>query len=121
MITNENIDKSGVFISEKSSENYQIIYISGKLEYQNMNIARNLIKELMDFRKFYILDFSNITRIDSTGFGLIFSIIKNNPNSKVSAVVTDPFITELFKITKIDQLIPIYDSEILALESINAN
>lgn len=117
MITNEN----SLSIEQKSNDKFQIIYISGNLEYQNMNIARDMIKELMEVRECYILNFSKTTKIDSTGFGLVFSIIRENPDAKIFAVVEDPFITELFKITKVDQIIPIYSSEDLAIKDLDVN
>ena len=120
MINNENIDEGNISISQKVNEKTQIIFISGKLVYQNMSIARDKINNIIGNYDVYILDFTVITKIDSTGFGLIFSIIKQKANdSKIVAVVSDPFILELFTITKMNQLFPIYPSELVALESLN--
>jgi|GEM_PF-559992 len=111
MLTDGNMIKDSVNVTQQIQGSIQIISFSGILEYQNIQFAKDRINDLFVEAKQYILDFSNLTKIDSTGFGLIFSVIKKKPvNAGLVAVVTDKFIAELFNITKIVQLFPVVGS-----------
>ncbi len=89
----------------------QIFHAKGQLIYQTVQNAKEAVRGSFVETDAYILDFTKTTSIDSTGFGFIFSIIKRKPQgSPLVAVVADPFLRELFGITKLDQLLTLADS-----------
>ncbi len=109
-----------ILITNTFQENNLLICFCGHLVYQNSSLAKEKLDENYKEAEGYILEFSKITRIDSTGFGLILSFMSKKPmNSPVAAVVSNEFIMELFKITKIDKLVPLCNSIDEALKLIS--
>ncbi|KNY28805.1 STAS domain-containing protein [Pseudobacteroides cellulosolvens] len=109
-----------ILITNTVHGNNLTICFSGYLVYQNSGLAKEKLNENYKDSDGYILDFSKVTRIDSTGFGLILNFMSKKPkNSPVVAVVCDEFIMELFKITKIDRLVPLCSSIDEALKLIS--
>ncbi|HEY9062760.1 MAG TPA: STAS domain-containing protein [Pseudobacteroides sp.] len=100
-----------ILVSESITERNQIIKFNGCLVFNTAQMVKDKISKLLIDAEGYILDFSGITKIDSAGFGVIFNFMSKKPHkSPVVAVVKDTFILELFKITKVDQILPLCGS-----------
>lgn len=107
----EQIDTNQAIIKGSLQQDCQILEISGKLVYQNIPAAKEQLNNCWADAKHHILDCTKLERIDSTGFGLIFNMMrKKTQKSCMAVVVQDPFIAELFSITKVHLLMPVTNS-----------
>lgn len=107
----ENRLKDYIEVSAHTNSEVQIITLKGILVYQNVQMVKEKINEIFFKAENYILDLTETAKIDSTGFGLIINIYKRIPETgELMAVVADPFIRELFSITKIDRIIKVLSS-----------
>ncbi|KNY29963.1 STAS domain-containing protein [Pseudobacteroides cellulosolvens] len=108
---NKDLNSDILLISESITERNQIIKFNGCLVFNTSQMAKAKINKILIDAEGYILDFSGITKIDSAGFGVIFNFMSKKPQkSAVVAVVKDLFIIELFKVTKVDQILPLCSS-----------
>ena len=106
------------FHAEQKGE-IQIFYLQGELIYQTVNQAKQILNSLLESTKGYILNLEQVKKIDSTGFGFILNMIKKIPqDSKLVIVVSDPFIKDLFNITKIDKLVELVPSISEAMDKV---
>ena len=64
----------------------------------------------------------NLKRIDSTGFGVLIHFIRQATSRKIklAVAVSDPFILDLFRIAKFDQIVTIAMDEASALQALSA-
>lgn len=107
----------------KSTKNdIQVITATGEFVYQTLARVKELFYRIYDASEPLILDVSQVTQIDSTGFGFVLNIIKQlkQPTDLV-ILVEDEFIYELFSITKIDKLVTIVTTLEAAIHSIDKN
>ena len=94
--------------------NIQVIKISGKFIYGTTKYAKDTIKESFDDSvNGYLFDMSEIEYIDSTGFGVLINFAKTiaELERKMAILVTDSFIFDLFKISKLDLVFPVVKSK----------
>jgi len=104
----ERIIPDSIEFRTEIKEGIQLLYAQGQLIYQTIPSAKEQLSAHLVNVKGYVLDMNQITRVDSTGFGFILNFIKRIPKeTRLIVVITDPFIKELFYITKLDQLITI--------------
>lgn len=90
---------------------FLVIQTKGSLIYQTMQSAKDQLFSMDQDKKGYIMDMRGLSKIDSTGFGLILNVIKRIPrDKKLVIILTDPFIHELFRVTKVDALVEIFDT-----------
>lgn len=116
----KDLNSDMIIISESITERNQIIKFNGSLVFNTAQMVKDKISKLLIDAEGYVLDFSGITKIDSAGFGVIFNFMSKKPQkSAVVAVVKDSFIIELFKVTKVDQILPLCGSIEDAIEIID--
>ncbi|MBM7659971.1 anti-anti-sigma factor [Bacillus mesophilus] len=107
------MSKENVMFEHKTMDERQIFKISGKLQYgSTQNIKESLLHHVDNEIKHFVFDLTNITYIDSTGMGLFVTFMKhlNNPKNHIVLVIEDTFITELFKIAKLDTIFKLSNS-----------
>lgn len=113
---------SEIKITINNQNDIKVIETSGRLVYQTTQEAKEQLKDLNENKNGYIMDMRNLERIDSTGFGLVLSVIKRIPrDKKLVVVVSDEFIKELFYITKVNTLVDITDNMENGFELIRKN
>ena len=107
-----NAKNVGITITEKKE--YQIISLTGSLEYGIMETAKAKLQSLsLQTGQGYIIDLQNVDNIDSTGFGMIVNFAKKVTvqGKKIVIIVVDDFIRNLFAISQCDKVFPIVKSE----------
>ncbi len=104
-----------ILIKEKH-ENYTIAGFeegTGKLIITNSDQAKIKLNEIVDNGcSNLILDFKNVSFIDSTGFGSLVTVFNHAKNSKTNLVFCNisSQTQTLLKITRLDQVFEIYAS-----------
>jgi anti-anti-sigma factor len=85
----------------------RILILSGPLTLRNMFELQHELRN-GDLPKLSILDLSGVPYMDSAGMGLIVNHFVNcqNKGSRMVATGVSPRVHELFKITKVDAVIP---------------
>ncbi len=94
--------------------NYMRIRLSGRLVYENTQAAKEGLRQfVVDGGVGYILNLSAVTKIDSTGFGVLINFAKEaaKEKAKVAMVVAPGFMRELFTISKFHCIFPIVGSD----------
>ncbi len=101
-------------LSKKVEGNIFIINFSGNLILSDLEKARKFVKDCIDSENAneIIFDLSGVDFIDSAGIGFIVSIFKTikskNGKFAISALKAKP--REVFKLTRLDKIIPIYEN-----------
>lgn len=102
------------------------IELVGELVYATSTKAREEIRDCFekisaDGRCVFLAD--QISRIDSTGFGVLIHFVRQaaTKHVKVAVVVPDPFILDLFRIAKFDRVMMVVDSENAALQKFESD
>lgn len=95
-------------------EDYNILELNGDIVFENSNQVKTDIKEILKKHdiKEIILDISGVTFVDSSGIGVFISIFKfiREKNGKMALAGPKQKVYRVFELTRIDQIIDIYDS-----------
>ncbi len=106
---------------EKSKENqHDILAIYGEVDASNSVILDEAIQELVaEGSKSILVDGKNLEYISSAGLGVFMSYLEDFQEQGVNLKICEltPKVYEVFRILGLDQLIPIYQDRIAALES----
>ncbi|QGG46767.1 STAS domain-containing protein [Heliorestis convoluta] len=107
-----------ISIDFRPCKDYEQIVFTGHLVYNTNAKTKSLLHNQSTTVRGTILDLSKIQNIDSTGFGVLVNLSKEakQQNRKLAVVVTDPFIDQLFQISKVYLLFPVVDSPEKALQ-----
>lgn len=96
---------------------------SGSLVYEVSTQAREQVRPYFDKLTegsccLFLMD--DLKRIDSTGFGVLIHFVRQaaTRNIKLAVVVSDPFILDLFRIAKFDQIMTVAVDEASALQAL---
>ena len=99
-----------------------VVHLDGSLESKEIHHVRD---ELMDIAKqakhSMILNLNNVKFIDSSGLGLIVSLVKQTRlnGAELSVCKLSDQVLSLFEITRMTKVLTIYSSEEEALFAIN--
>ena len=106
----------------KLEENLLRLELAGELVYATSSQARKLIR--IHFEKVpenvrCLFSTEQLTRIDSTGFGVLIHFVRQAAakNIQVAIITPDPFLKDLFLIAKFDQIMTIVNNEAEALQA----
>lgn len=115
---NESIIKTQI-----TDENIQIISLNGSIVYEHVQDYKKIVKDSIKDAEGYILDLRMVTKMDSTGLGLLVNIAKYfiQNHNKMVILNNDDLINELFKISKLDKLFEICDTKSESIKSIKDN
>lgn len=106
---------------EKSKENqHDILIIYGEVDASNSVILDEAIQELVaEGSKSILVDGKNLEYISSAGLGVFMSYLEDFQEQGVNLKICEltPKVYEVFRILGLDQLIPIYQDRLAALES----
>jgi anti-anti-sigma factor len=103
-------------------ENLLRLELTGELVYATSTQAREQIRghfEKIPENGRCLFLTEKVSRIDSTGFGVLIHFVRQAAMRKIQvAVVTpDPFIMDLFLIAKFDRIMTVVDNETAALQA----
>jgi len=96
---------------------------SGSLVYEVSTLAREQMRpyfEKLPAHSCCLFLMDNLKRIDSTGFGVLIHFVRQAviQNIQLAVVVSDPFILDLFRIAKFDQIMTVAPDEPSALQAL---
>lgn len=110
IIPNGVYDMGGNSVIIEQFGNYLKISFKGNLVYGQTEAVKKVISEKLEKKDGYIIDTTNVTDIDSTGFGVLVNTAKKLKSKKIAIVVNDELIRELFEIAKFSMLFPIVET-----------
>ncbi|HHW05910.1 MAG TPA: STAS domain-containing protein [Clostridia bacterium] len=92
-------------------QNKLYVFLSGELTFFNSTETKEKIKEqIRGDEEQVILDVSALEMIDSSGVGVIISLLKKLNGKDLIIVAPQPKIARVFEITRINQIVPILPS-----------
>lgn len=100
-----------------------VIEIQGEITYFAENPLVDAFTQASDgAAKGIILDFTNLHYMNSSGIGLLVTLLirANRQNQRLLAVGLNDHYKQIFELTRLDEVIAIYDSETEALAAIKA-
>ena len=103
-----------VGVAGERYRDYIRIRLSGRLVYENTQAAKEGLKTFFaEASEGYVLNLAAVSKIDSTGFGVLINFAKEvaRAKSKVALVVPPGFMRELFTISKFHCIFPIVSSD----------
>ncbi|HYR88917.1 MAG TPA: STAS domain-containing protein [Terriglobia bacterium] len=96
-----------------------VVEASGRLEYGDASLElRELAQKLTsDGGRFFVLDLSGVTHIDSLGLGVLLSIYATirNQGGDLKLLNVSARVRELLKVTKLNQVFDIFEDETAAI------
>ncbi len=101
-------------VNKISEGNVFIFEFDGNLILSDLEKARKYVKEVIDGENAneIIFDLQHVDFIDSAGIGFIVSIFKSikskNGKFALASLKSKPY--EVFKLTRLDKIIPIYEN-----------
>lgn len=98
-----------------------ILEFKGEIIFDNSNQLKEEVKKRLTRKKelkYLIIDLSQVPYVDSSGVGVILSLFKFMRNRKGSLAVAEANqkIKRVFEVTKLEEIIPLYDNLEVALE-----
>lgn len=85
-----------------------VIKLSGELTFFNSTeIKDNIKKKITEQDERLILELSKLELIDSSGVGVVISLLKKMNGKDVVLVAPKPKIARIFEITRLNQIVPI--------------
>lgn len=97
----------------RREELLMIVELEGEIDFSNsIEIKRNIRGELLGKQKNLILDISNVEFMDSSGVGVFISLLKtvNLKKGKMAIVNPNEEVEFVLRMTKVEEIIPIYKS-----------
>lgn len=86
-----------------------IVHLEGELTFASSTATKEEIKSLMEpDEQCLILEASHLQLIDSSGVGVVVSLLKRMNGQGVILVGLQPRVRRVFAITRIDLIVPIY-------------
>lgn len=102
------------------------VELIGELAYSTSVKAREQLKPI--FEQFpeggkCLFLCERLTRIDSTGFGVLIHFVRqvSERKGKAAVVVCDPLLLDLFRIAKFDRVMTVAENEATALAAFNSS
>ncbi len=109
-------------LSQRTKDDVCIVTITGELNIAQAKEVRLHINELMDNGDFntLIMNLTEITGIDSTGLGVVLLTYGRLTKNNIDFVICQPdrSVSRIFNDVYVNRIIPIFDTEEDALESI---
>ena len=113
-------------VSANSTETFLRLHMAGELIYETSMLAREELRPFVAKTvegSQVILFVAEVTRIDSTGFGVLINFVRqvSSRGGRCAVVVDKPFIVDLFRMAKFDQIMPVVATEAQAVEALQAS
>jgi len=108
-------------VKYENRENIMIVKLEGELMLEDVNKLKSEFNEFRSSHKYFIFDFENVSMIDSSGLGFIVYCLKSlrekDGDIKIHNLKNQAKL--IFEITRVNSILDIFESEELAIESIN--
>ena len=102
-------------------EDVLILGAKGELDvYSAHDFKDPLMEAVSEKQRKIVIDLSKVTFIDSTGLGILVNAAKHlrSHNGKMVLVIKEDGIDQVFRITKLDQIFKIYQTQEEAIASL---
>lgn len=98
--------------SDKLKKSYVVLYLKGKLDSNAENIIKEETNKFLKKKKNIIMDLSKISFINSSGLGILVSVLKKckNENLKLYLVNLKPYVKELINSSQLNRIFDIKKS-----------
>jgi anti-anti-sigma factor len=111
-------------VTGKLDEKLLRLECSGSLVYEVSTQAREQVRpyfEKLSEGSHCLFLMDKLKRIDSTGFGVLIHFVRQAASRKIklAVIVADPFILDLFRIAKFDQIMTVAVDEASALQALS--
>ncbi|MFW5873581.1 MAG: STAS domain-containing protein [Bacillota bacterium] len=111
---------SDVKLSYEVLEGNNILQIDGEVIFENSNQVKEEAKEIIKEKEInhLIIDLSSTTYLDSSGIGVILSLFKFMRDSNGKLIIANPNdkVKRVFEVTKLNQILDIYNDINKAIE-----
>ncbi len=88
-----------------------IVHLTGELTFANSTAIKEEIKSLMEpDEQRLILEAAQLQLIDSSGVGVVVSLLKRMNGQGIALAGLQPRVRRVFAITKIDLIVPTYET-----------
>lgn len=88
-----------------------VVFLEGELTFYNSSDIKEQIKrEITGDEEQLILEFSGLTMIDSSGVGIIISLLKAMNGKDLIVAAPPPKIARVLEITRMNQIVPIVNT-----------
>lgn len=89
--------------------NILIIHIAGELVFANASEVKEEIKaQIKSTDERLILNLSDLELIDSSGVGIVISLLRLMEGERVAVAAPQPKVARVFEITRLAKIVPIY-------------
>lgn len=99
-----------ISVSSKEIENFILISLQGTIIYGETKDVNDELHRIPQHYDGYILELSNVKKIDSTGFGALVNFAKSMKNKRIIIVVKNELIYRLMHIAKLDLIFSIFET-----------
>ncbi|MGW0819280.1 STAS domain-containing protein [Streptomyces viridiviolaceus] len=107
-------------ISQREAEDWTVVEIRGEADvYTVPRIREHVINHIEQGRRRFIVDLRRVTFMDSTGLGVLVGILKRirAHEGDLRLAIASREIHQIFRITGLHRVFPIYDSVDAALSA----
>ena len=108
-------------LHHRVEQNIYVLAIEGDLASKNMNEIEQYLSPLLEEDKIggIVINFEKITFVDSSGVGLVLSVYKTLQarDSRLTLCQLSEDNLEIFEMTRLNDILPIYSTEEEALAS----
>lgn len=89
--------------------NILIIHLAGELIFTNASEVKEEIKaNIRNTDELLVLDLSELELIDSSGVGIVISLLRLMEGERVLLAAPQPKVARVFEITRLEKIVPIY-------------
>lgn len=108
-------------VSEEIRDGILILHLDGNLDMLHAGILKERLNKSIEESNFYIvLDFQKVSFVDSSGFGLLIHTnekMLKKFNKKLKVCNVNKSVQQIFKISKVGEIVEIYNSLSDAIQS----
>lgn len=98
-------------ISQHELKEFTKLSFSGMLVYEHTKLANELLMNVPKGKEGYLIELTNLEKIDSTGFGVLINFASDLKDKKFAIIVNNDVIERLLKIAKFDMVFSIVKNE----------
>jgi len=111
---------SEVKLSYEVLEGNNVLKVDGNVIFENSNQVKEEAKEIIKEKEIYnlIVDLSSASYLDSSGIGVILSLFKFMRDNNGKLIIANPNekVKRVFEVTKLNQILDIYNDINKAIE-----
>jgi anti-anti-sigma factor len=105
-------------LKREKIDDVNLLYLEGSLTVANaQDVFSQIVSLLEEGETRFLLQLSSVDFIDSTGLGIVVRLSKRvgEVKAKINLAEPQPKILEMFELTRLDKILPIYKTQEEAL------